>query len=658
MKISCRWLRELLPLAQSPEDLAATLTALGHAVDAVSACGDDHVLDVDITSNRPDCLSVVGLARELAGYYRLPLSPPPTEVLEEGAWIGSITTVVVESPDLCPRYCARVLTSVKVAESPEWLKARLEAAGQRPINNVVDVTNLVMLEMGHPVHAFDLDRLDGHMIRVRRARAGERMKTLDGVERALDSETLVIADQKSAVAVAGVMGGEFSEIGPHTQRMLLESALFEPTSVRRTSKRLGLRTEASTRFEKGCDPEAPPRAADRVCRLLQEMGCVVARGYLDVRAAMPAKPAVELAEAQVSGLLGVAVPIEECAEMLRRLHFDVLVTGPSALRARPPSYRVDVDSSVDLVEEVARLYGYNRIPAALPPLESEPEQLLPHLELEEAVRDCLAGAGLTEVITYSFVEAPAPASGMIPLRNPISERTHLRDSLLYGLRECALHDINNGIDDFGLFEIGHVFHDGLRESSSLGILISTAPRADAGWSTPASPVGFHHLKGVVEGLFDAIGLEGVAFRAAADGLAEVRHGDRLLGRCGSVGVGAKNQAFFTELDLEELGKGPLVPVDYRPIARFPASTRDISLLVDESVEYASVAAAIEKSAGPELVAVQLIDLFRGEKVPAGKKSMTVRLRFQSSARTLASLEVEALCARCVEALERVGAVRR
>lgn len=659
MKISYLWLRDLAKLPAGPLETAKALTSIGHAVDTVSKLWEDHIFDLDITSNRPDCLCAIGLARELAANYGTNLHVRPTPPVEEGQRIENLTTVVVDAPDLCPRYCARVLTSVKIGESPAWLRSRVEAHGFRSINNVVDVTNFVMLEVGHPVHAFDLDRLAGHMIRVRKAKAGERLKTLDGVERLLDPDVLVIADQKEPVALAGIMGGELSEISAGTTRILLESALFDPMNVRRSSKRLSLRTEASARFEKGCDPEAPPRAADRVCHLLQEMGCVVARGYLDVKSATPPPSVIDLKVEEVRALLGVEIDAVECARFLDLLGFTVKIDGTESLQARVPTHRVDVGSPVDLIEEIARFHGYDRIPAALPPLDSEPLPLPAHLALEEDIRDFLVGAGLTEVITYSFVQPPADPSDMVPLRNAISERTHLRSSLSAGMRETALHNINNGHEDFRFFELGHVFRVGQRESAALGILVSGGAPGEPTWRGSADRPGFFEVKGIIEELFERVAAKWIAFRRReGTAAAEISAGGAVVGWIEPLKIDGKHPAYLAEINLDALALRIGRRVDYTPVVRFPASWRDVSFLVDESTEYASVVKAVADAGGGELVSVALIDLFRGDKLPGGKKSMTLRLRYQSAARTLTSVEVDELHARCVEAIATLGSLRR
>ncbi len=665
MKVNYLWLKDLLPGCSlgGPESVSRTLTSIGHAVDTLTIRGEDAVFDLDITSNRPDCLSVIGIARELAAVHGASINMPPSDVIEEGPRIEGVTTVIVDSDDLCPRFCARVMTGVVVGESPDWLRARLETIGQRSINNVVDVTNYVLFETGHPVHAYDLDRLNGHMLRVRPARPGERLRTLDGVDRVLDPQVLVIADQKDAVGLAGIMGGEATEVSAGTKRILLESAAFEPRGIRRASKKLGLRTEASTRLEKGCDQEAALFAAARVCRLLQEMGCQVSRGYLDVRAASEPHGCIDLTAEEVATLVGVAIPIDECGKILEKLGFLVRFDAPSKLCACAPSYRNDVVSSVDLVEEIARIYGYDRIPSLLPPLDSEPEPLVPHLQLEEDLRDGLVGMGLTEVINYTFITPTGDPSQMRPLLNPISERTHLRNTLLPGLTESALHNFNNGNEGIRLFEIGHIFHLPDQECAALGILIPAGLPGESSWRSRGSTSDYYDLKGHIEDLFDRIGIRQVKFSPAPDGcttmvVALLTAGGDEIGRCERIDIDSKHPAYAAELNLEALLTKVESRVSYRPLVRFPASSRDVSFLIDENIEYARLAAVVSEASGPEFTGLSLIDLYRGDKIPAGKKSMTMRLRYQSSEKTLTSVEVDSLHERCVRALEQAGDIRR
>src|SRR5215218_3821266 len=461
MDISYNWLRELTGVAVPPRELAERLTMAGLAVDAVKEAGDDFVLEFDLTSNRPDCLSHLGVAREAAALTGAAVKLPDLTAQSVGGRAEEFTAVSIEDADLCPRYAARVVRGVKIAPSPAWLVERLQAIGQRPINNVADITNFVMHEMGQPLHAFDLATLSEFRIVVRRARAGEKLKTLDGVERELDGQTLVIADASRAVAIAGVMGGEETEISASTADVLVESAYFDPQSVRRTSKRLGLQTEASYRFERGVDYEGVRRAQDRCVALICELaGGTATEDAVDVYPARIAPPTVRLRPRRVEELTGLSVPAEESLRILRSLGFEPAAGADGdELSFNVPTWRTDVKIEEDLVEEVARVYGYDKIGEALPPSPVTGEYLAGDRR-RRAARQVLTAEGFNEAVSISFIEESSGvteegetrfelvpglqkvegAGAFVTLKNPIIEGARLmRPSLLPGLLEATRH---------------------------------------------------------------------------------------------------------------------------------------------------------------------------------------------------------------------------
>ncbi|MFN2416728.1 MAG: phenylalanine--tRNA ligase subunit beta, partial [Pyrinomonadaceae bacterium] len=409
MDISYEWLGEMADTGLTPQALAERLTMAGLAVDAVKEVGGDSVLEIDLTSNRPDCLSHLGVAREAAALTGAALKLPDVEAKRVGGKAGEFTAVQIEDEDLCPRYAARVVRGVKIGPSPGWLVRRLQAIGQRPINNVADATNFVMHETGQPLHAFDLATLAGRRIVVRRARAGEKLKTLDGVERGLDTEMLVIADAERAVAVAGVMGGEETEISDATADVLVESAYFAPQSVRRTSKALGLQTEASYRFERGVDYEGVRRAQDRCVALICELaGGTATEGAIDVYPKRITPPSVKLRPRRVRELTGLDVPAAECVRILTALGFEKSDDGGGGdgegrLGFAVPTWRTDVSIEEDLVEEVARVYGYEKIEESLPPSPVTGEYLLGDRR-RRAARQVLTAAGFDEAVSISFID--------------------------------------------------------------------------------------------------------------------------------------------------------------------------------------------------------------------------------------------------------------
>ena len=461
MKICLSWLKEFVTADEPPARLAADLSMLGLPVDAVDAAGPDTVLELDITANRPDCLNHLGVARELAVLYREPLRPPRAELADPGLPAPAIE---IQDPDLCARYCGLVITGVKVAPSPAWLQERLQRIGQRPINNIVDITNYVLLELGHPLHAFDLRKLKGGRIVVRRARPGESIETLDGRLRELEPEMLVIADREDAVAVAGVMGGAHSEVDDATTDILIESAWFLPASIRKTSRRLGLSTEASYRFERGADLQVPPLALRRAARLILELAG--GSGVSAVTDAYPAPwqaPEIGLRARQVGRLIGVEIPPAFVADVLGRLGCDVR-PADGGWTVRPPSHRPDLAIEADLIEELARFHGYNRLPSTLPLVDGNPvERRLAREKL--AARRFLQEAGFQEIVTTSFTgEAKDgqflfPAGGeLLRLDNPLDEaEPFLRRGLLGGLVTALKLNENDYNAEAQLFELSAVY---------------------------------------------------------------------------------------------------------------------------------------------------------------------------------------------------------
>ena len=404
MKLSVNWLKEFVKIDRSPRELNRDLTMIGLNTEGLAQVGDDWVLDVEVTTNRPDCLSHYGAARELATHYREALKKIEVVVKESGGPAQGAASIEISDPDLCARYCGRVVQNVKVGPSPGWLAKRLEAVGQRPINNVADVTNYVLMELGHPLHAFDLSRLSQHKIIVRRAKPGEPLRTLDGVDRTLTRDNLVIADGTHAVALAGVMGGEESEIAASTRAVLLESAWFEPVSIRRTSKSQGMHTEASHRFERGADIRMAPLALDRAAALIQEIaGGEILEGMIDVYPQPRGPLELSLSRSEITRILGADVPGDEVERILRGLEFQVKRADGESWRVIVPSFRVDVSREVDLVEEVARHVGYDRLPARVRPAPPRVERDA-NREKVMTASSLLVGLGFHEIITSSMVD--------------------------------------------------------------------------------------------------------------------------------------------------------------------------------------------------------------------------------------------------------------
>lgn len=669
------WLRELVDVPVGVDELADRLTMCGFEVGAVEPWpadprdpegAQDAVLDLEITTNRPDCLSVLGIAREVATAYGTELRMPPATTAETDPGAADAIAITIEDPDLCPRY-AGALAQVTVGPSPPWLARRLEAADVRPINNVVDVTNYVMLELGHPMHAFDLERLAGPEIRVRRARAGETVRTLDGADRTLDLDTLVIADAERPQAVAGIMGGAASEVGADTRTIVLEAAWFDPISVRRTSRRLGLATDASYRFERGADVAAPPAAIRRAHRLLADIGAGTPRGALvDRFPAPPAPVEVRLRHARLGRVLGQTVDESFVAPALARLGFEPTPEaeddGP-VWRVRVPTFRVDVRREEDLIEEIARHHGYDEIPTTFPALTRPAPAPGPWRARDRLVRRLLTGAGFSEAVTYGFVEEAAaravhPAPGdVVALRNPLSERgAVLRPSLIPGLVDAVVHNRRRERHDVRLFEIGSRFRLGDGETPALGVAVAGAGTA-AHWSAPARPADLFDLTGVIARLCSGFGLEASFEPASAGPLVAGRRArvhvgtgdDRaVLGEAGQLdpalaearGMPGSDPVYVAELDLRRLDLGAFDRLRAAPVPRHPSVTRDLSVEIDDALPAAQVRDTIRAAAGPTLAEVVEVDRYTGSGVAAGAVSLSIRLTFRAPDRTLTDTEVQ------------------
>jgi phenylalanyl-tRNA synthetase beta chain len=682
MKILVSWLRDFVDVPGSPAEIAAALSLRGFAVEAIEPAGPgDAVLDLEVTANRPDCLSVGGVAREVAVAFGLRVrrpavgSAPDTQAPDTppGLRLAGLASVeqgdpevVIEAPDLCPRY-AGAIADVRVGPSPAWLQARLQAAGVRPTSNVVDVTNYVLLELGQPMHAFDHARLAGGRIRVRTAREGERVRTIDGRDRELASTMLVIADAERPVAVAGVMGGAESEVTGDTRTIVLESAYFAPASVRRTSRALGLKTEASIRFERGADPRLPVTAMERACALLEAIGAGTARGTVVDRYPTRRDPfVVPLRRARIERLLGVAVPDQDVRRILDGLGF-ALHESDEGWRVTVPTRRVDVTREADLVEEVARHHGLDRVPMGFPTLTAAPPPLDPRIARARHLRRVLTGAGFSEAVTFGFMAeaaaaAFAPAASLARITNPLSEAfTVLRPSLLPGLVESAGRNIRRGRRDVRLFEIGSRFSQDGGETDAVAFVWS-GPGQAPHWSERSREADFFDASGIVSRLADAfdadVELEPgdvpflVAGQAAVVRLRPrdgARPADAAIGVVGRLAPAAGApldlpegaQVYAAELALEPLAAAARPAMKAAAPPRFPAVERDLALLVDETTTARAIRDAIAGLALPILASVHEFDRYAGKGVPEGRISLAVRLVFRAPDRTLTDAEVQA-----------------
>ncbi len=680
MKISYNWLKEFVDLDLAPRDLAAKLTMAGLAVDSVDAHGDDSILDFDLTSNRPDCLSHLGIAREAAAVSGKQLRMPAIKLLESIAKTSDVASVEILSPELCPRYTARVIKGVKIGPTPAWLVKRLEAMGQRSVNNVADITNYVMLQLGQPLHAFDLKQLRGRRIVVRSAREGERITTLDGEGRELTSEMLVIADAERAVALAGIKGGEDSGIADSTSDVLLEAAYFTPAQVRATSKALGLSTEASYRFERGADPEIVPVASDLAAALIAEMaGGEVLAGIIDVYPLKSEDAHIGFRRSRYEELTGLEVELSEAERILSSLGFTVQSdVDKDSLSAIAPSWRVDVGIEEDLVEEVARIAGYDNIKNTLPGNAGAGAYLADE-NGRRSSRQMLTALGYNEAISFSFVNAEADkvfgyreGNSPLELKNPIDEtQSKMRTTLLGGLLKAVEHNFNHGTRNIRLFEIGKCFVNGIAEKPDeieRLALVATGARNESDWMAASERIDFFDVKGAVEAICRNMGLPGLKFEAAGDisylhpgRSALISLGGKEVGRLGQLHprVAAhykfKQSVFVAELDFETLLIADRVESRYRPLPKFPTIVRDLALLIDTNISFAEINRVIKEISISELVSVRLFDLYKGKDLPPDKHSIALSFCYRADDRTLTDEEVNAAHDRIVKTLVQVFA---
>lgn len=635
---------------------------------------DDQILEFELTPNRGDCQAVINIAREVRALSGSRLHLPEICFTETGEATADLIRVEVEEPELCRRYTGRIIRDVRIAPSPPWLQYRLRSAGVRPINNIVDVTNFVMLETGQPLHAFNYDMIKGHTIVVRRARPGEKLVSLDGAVRELDPEMLVIADRDEPVGLAGVIGGLASEVTPDTRTVFLESAWFAPLNIRRTSRILGLRTEAAQRFEKEVDINGVITALERAVQLIEELGAGKATtGAVDhyLRPAVPL--VVRLRTSRVNQILGTALSRGEVQEIMERLDFPCELSGSDALMVSISTYRPDITGEIDLIEEVARLYGYHRIPA------TSPQGVLARLDRPQRSRDLrdlatevMVGCGLYQVITYSFISyrllerLGLNREEPVRVQNPLREEQGvLRTSLLPGMLEALALNYKRQQTSLGLFEVGLVFRPTgevlPEERPHLGIIAcGQLPRS---WQEPAQERDFYYVKGILEAFFRVLGISGVSYHPWSDAVtlhpgrsARICAGERQLGYIGELhpeilkSCDLPVRVVTAQLDLAEVASLADLRITYRTFPRYPGITRDLAVVVPQEVPEARIREAVLAAGGELLRGCTLFDIYQGPQVPEGCRSLAYSLLFQSEERTLTDDEVAVIHERILKEL--------
>jgi phenylalanyl-tRNA synthetase beta chain len=626
----------------------------------------DPVLEIDLTPNRPDCLSIIGTAREVAAFQKKKVTYPEIFLPESFDDISDYTSITVMAPELCPRYAASLVFDITVGPSPFWLQDRLVSVGLKPINNIVDITNFVMMETGQPLHAFDFDRLAENRIVVRAAREGEVFITLDGKERRLDPEMLMICDGKKPVALAGVMGGLNSEIEDTTTKVLLESAYFDPVCTRKTSKKTGLITDASHRFERGVDPNGTLTALNRATQLIAEIGGgKLIKGVIDEHPNTFPEKIIHFSVTEVNRRLGTCLDINDIENQLKSIEFQVDKTGNDRLQAIPPSCRVDITRFEDITEEIARLFGYNNIKTTFPLISAQGRQPSKKIELRNRIKYLMTGLGCSEAINYSFIsksscdrlnlEPDDKKRQVIDVLNPLSDdQSVMRTSLVPGLLETMKYNISVQNRNLKLFEIGNVFFntgqkDSLPDEVEMLACLWTGKRLDAVWFSKEINCDFYDLKGVIEELLGSLGIVNTTFTRMPPAscfytkpgfTAQIIIKNELMGLVGELhpkvlsNYDLKQTAFIFELNFDKLINYMPGTKSVTPIPKFPATSRDITMIVNKDIEVNNILQSV-MDLNEELVEnLHLFDVFEGDPIPSGRKSISFRITYRSSSETL------------------------
>jgi phenylalanyl-tRNA synthetase beta chain len=685
MKVVYNWLKDFVDVTAPPNELASRLALSGTNIGGIENGPHGAVIEAEVSSNRPDCLSHYGIAREVGAIYKLPLKHVSPKPAESAAKAGDAVKVEIQSPDLCGRFTARVIRGVKIQPSPKWLKDKLEASGVASISNVVDVSNYVMLELGHPLHTFDYDKVRDHKIVVRRAKPNEKILTLDGVERQLDPNICMISDGDGAraVGIGGIMGGAETEISFSTKNVLIECAWFEPVAVRRAARFLKLHTEASTRFGRGADPEMAELASRRAAELiLQLAGGELLSGVVDVYPGKRAPKKIRVTRAEILRVMGADVPDKEVEASLSALGFAPIRIDQNrgaegsllaAWECTQPSWRAEVEREIDLIEEIARIYGLDKFPPRLPAARQGAARL-PHYEAETRLRERLIGLGYREILTIPHVAEERDAlfrpEGVTPARlsNPLSEEANvLRSNGLVTMAGALEWNLNHSQRNARLFEIGRHYRLNGTQSIETRVLTigATGEAREKGLYDSAREFSFADLKGDL----DAIGASASAFEWDDGGPDWLNAAKRARVQLGSNAIGAAGQlarrvadkfkfrqdVFLAELELDPLCNAIRAAKDarrYEPLPRFPAVERDFSLLLADGAHFSDVTKTIRSLGITEIASIEATDLFRGKNVPAGKYSLLVRITFQSREATLTDAQISDYSGKIIAALEK------
>jgi len=679
MGVSINWLKEYVDFKCSAQELADQLTMAGIAIEGVEKLEDDELLELDLTPNRADCLGLINLAREVAALQGSQVKVPAVNLQESSEPVEDYIKIEVKNPDLCKRYAARIIKNVKIGPSPQWLQKKLESSGIRSINNVVDVTNFVLLESNQPLHAFDYDLLNmDKRIIVRTANKGEKITTLDGITRELDETVLVISDgPENAVAIAGVMGGQNTEINYNTVNVLLEGAVFSAPNIRRTSRKLALRTDSSARFEKGADINAPIYALNRAAALIQELaGGEVLKGIYDVYPQPQPEKVIRLRTERVNKLLGINLGAEAVKSYLQKLNLKIMDNGDD-FEVTVPSYRQDLEMEVDLIEEIARLFGYDQIPTAYPVELTTPGGLTDYQKFRDLVKDIMS-RHMLEVINYSFISPRLYDHLLLPedseyrqcikIANPLSEeQSQMRTLLIPGLLETVSRNLARKNQSLAMYEMGAVFgwdaEGQPREILKLAGIV--CGKTAANWIKNGVEMDFFYLKGILENLFGQLGIEAnfiehrsTSFHPGRTALI-LANGTR-VGIMGEIhpqvnrNFQIKERVCAFELNAEKLFAQYNPQKKMKNISKFPAVDRDLALLVNKDVKVKQILDVVREAGGELLQEVRVFDIYEGEQIPPGYKSIALRGIFQSLERTLTEAEVNEAMENIISALQKSG----
>jgi len=668
MQITYKWLKEYVDIKAPPEELAHLLTMAGSEIKSIDKKKEDCIFEVEITPNRSDCLSMIGLAREVAAITGEDLKLPKTTIIGETVDKGLPIAIEVQAKELCPRYSGRIISNVAVGNSPAWLEERLKSVGLRPVNNIVDITNFCLFETGQPMHAFDYDKIEGRKIVVRNAKKGENIITIDGVKRELSPDMLIIANEKRPIAVAGVMGGLNTEVTGSTKNILLESAYFDPISVRLTSRKLGISSESSYRFERGVDTGSVVSASNRATLLINELaggkeGILIDKNDIKYK---PTKISYDVKYA--SKLLGCEISNAESNAIFKSLGFETRGSG-NKLKIEIPSFRRDLKYEVDLIEEAARIYGYEKVPSTIPEMVSQISRKTQARTIQDITRELLTASGLYEIITYSLISRNLLSKlrpdnvNVISVANPLSaEQEVIRPSIVPGMLNTVLWNINRKINSLKFFELGNIYGKEKEVfKESLNLTIAMTGNAEENWRQKRK-LDFFDLKGVIEMFLQGLGVENPGFckgdvpYLSKGESAVLKIGDKTIGSAGKLEkeilakFGLKQDVYIAELNMEEIASAARLGKAFQPLPRFPFVIRDVSIVLDKNVLSSEIISAIRNSGVQSIIKAEIFDEYNGEQIPKDKKGLSISIVYQDKNKTLTDQEVDQLHSKIRELL--------